>query len=69
MCAMQAGLALIEKEESVFKCYNETKMTRFASERGASRAILRNGYSLDSFLMRYRGVDWTNHTNWDCNAR
>ena len=63
------GLALMEKEPTVFACFNDTKVTRYLSDRSASRAILRAGYTLDSFLLRYRGVDWTNHSNWDCNAR
>ena len=35
----------------------------------SSLAILRGGYNLDSFMVRYQGVDWTNEANWECNAR
>lgn len=35
----------------------------------SSLAILRAGYNLDSFMVRYQGVDWTNEANWECNAR
>jgi len=27
------------------------------------------GYNLDSFMMRYQGVDWLNHDNWACNKQ
>lgn len=25
------------------------------------------GYTIDSFLTRYQGVDWRNQDNWECN--
>lgn len=31
--------------------------------------ILRGGYALDSFMVRYQGVDRTNKANWECNSR
>lgn len=27
------------------------------------------GFNLDSFMMRYQGVDWLDQANWDCNKR
>ena len=68
MCG-QTGLDLMEKEGSVFKCQNETKRVQTYGVMGASRAVFRAGFSIDSFMMRYRGVDWTNQSNWDCNSR
>lgn len=65
----QTGLDLMEKEASVFQCHNETKRVQTYGIMGASRAIFRAGFSIDSFMMRYQGLDWTNQTNWDCNGR
>lgn len=39
------------------------------SELGASAAILRAGYNLDSMMVRYQGVDWRNEDNWGCNFK
>eukprot|EP01025_Chloroclados_australasicus_P029266 TRINITY_DN2918_c0_g1_i12.p2 TRINITY_DN2918_c0_g1~~TRINITY_DN2918_c0_g1_i12.p2 ORF type:complete len:195 (-),score=19.75 TRINITY_DN2918_c0_g1_i12:1599-2183(-) len=41
----------------------------FYSELGASLAILQAGYNIDSFMMRYQGVDWRNKDTWACNDR
>ena len=32
-----------------------------------STSILKAGYTLDSLLFRYSGVDWRNTKNWNCN--
>ena len=42
--------------------------TIYHSEVGASRAILNAGYTLDALMLRYKGVDWRNQSNWHCNA-
>ena len=67
--AVQTGLDLIEREPGVLKCHNDTKRLQTWGLMGASRAIFRGGFSIDSFMLRYRGVDWLNQTNWDCNGR
>lgn len=69
MATDAAGLALMDKEKSVFACYNNTQSARFWSERGAPRAVIKAGHTLDSLMVRYRGVDWQNQSNWGCNAR
>lgn len=48
---------------------NEHGCTLSPYEPRSSLAILRGGYNLDSFMVRYQGVDWTNEANWECNAR
>lgn len=66
---MQIGLKLMRDDGRVFSCYTNMWDTIFYSELGSSLAILRGGYNLDSFMVRYQGVDWTNEANWECNSR
>ena len=53
----------------VFTCYSNMWDTIFFSELGSSLAILKGGYNLDSFMIRYQGVDWTDQASWECNGR
>ena len=66
---MQTGLDLLRREASALSCHNDTRRLQTYGVMGASRAIFRAGYSIDSFMLRYRGVDWLNESNWDCNGR
>lgn len=66
---LQFGLDLMHKNGSVLKCHSAPWEDEYYSQLGASRAILDAGYNLDSFMLRYRGVDWTQHRNWGCNAK
>lgn len=59
----------MREDGNVFKCHTTMWDTIFYSELGSSWSILEAGYSIDSFMMRYQGVDWMDHKNWDCNAR
>ena len=36
-------------------------------EYGLTRAMFAAGYTIDTPLYRYQGVDWENKANWDCN--
>jgi hypothetical protein len=65
----QVGLKLMQDDGKVFACYVNMWDTIFYSELGSSLAILRGGYNLDSFMVRYQDVDWTNEANWECNSR
>lgn len=65
----QVGLEVLQKNGSVLRCHGVPIHDELYSQVGASRAILDAGYNLDSFMLRYRGVDWTNHVNWGCNAK
>lgn len=38
-------------------------------ELGSSLAILNAGHTIDSLMMRYQGVDWTDKANWACNGQ
>ena len=66
---MQVGLDVIHKNGSVLTCHSAPWEDEYYSQLGASRAILEAGYNLASFMLRYRGVDWTQHRNWGCNAK
>lgn len=65
---MQVGLDVLTSDGHVFNCYEDMWDTIYHSEVGASRAILNAGYTLDSLMLRYKGVDWRNQSNWQCNA-
>ena len=39
----------------------------YYGEIGASLAILTAGFNIDSFLVRYRDVNWRDQSNWQCN--
>ena len=65
---VQVGLQLLIDEGSVFECYDTLQDVVWFSEVGASRAILKAGYSIDCLMLKYVGVDWHNKSNWDCNA-
>jgi hypothetical protein len=49
------------------KCHDDRPAAVFFGEIGASLAVLEAGYTIDSFQMRYQGVDWKDKTNWECN--
>ena len=51
----------------VLQCHNNRAHAVFYGEIGASLAILEAGYTIDSFLTRYQGVDWRDEANWQCN--
>ena len=65
----QVGMRLWLKEGSIFKCYGSQWDSIYYSELGSSLAILRAGFNLDCFMMRYTNVDWRDERSWACNAR
>lgn len=65
---MQVGLRVLQEDGRVFACYRDMLDTVFHAEVGASAAILAANYTLDSLMLKYQGVDWTDRTNWNCNA-
>lgn len=69
LMVLQAGLKVMRDEGEVFKCWSDRQDAIYYGELGSSRAILRAGYNLDCFIIRYQGIDWRDPTNWDCNAR
>lgn len=66
---LQPGLAILESEAKVMQCYDNILESQTYSEIGASAAILKANYSLDSFMTRYRKVEWLEKQNWGCNER
>ncbi|BDA51685.1 hypothetical protein COCOBI_19-2410 [Coccomyxa sp. Obi] len=69
MATDQAGLQILLDNGRIFECHRSIADAIYNAEVGASLAIFRAGYSIDSLMLRYQGVDWTNMRSWDCNAR
>jgi hypothetical protein len=65
----QVGFAVMREDGNVFKCHKDMWDTIYYSELGSSWSILEAGYGIDSFMMRYQGVDWLDRKNWGCNSR
>lgn len=64
----QIGYDVLLRNQSVFQCYYDLRDTIFHSELGSTLAILGAGYTIDSLMLRYQGVDWRNKDNWNCNG-
>jgi len=65
----QVGLELLLRDGRVFECHKSISDAVYNAELGASLAIFRAGYTIDSLMLRYQGIDWTDTRNWECNAR
>ena len=65
---LQEGLQVLQEDGRVLACYEDMRDTIYYAEVGASAAILDAGYTIDSLMLRYKGIDWRNQSNWDCNA-
>ena len=65
---LQEGLRVLQEDGLVFKCYETLHDTVWNSELGSSVAIFAAGYTIDSLMLKYQGMDWQNKANWDCNA-
>ena len=65
---MQVGLDVLRRDGRIFECYGDMADTIFHSELGASNAVLAANFTIDSLMLRYQGVDWTDTANWKCNA-
>lgn len=65
----KAGWNLLREESVVFRCYTDPWDTRYYSDSGASLAVLKAGYNLDTLLTRYQGIDWWSKKSWTCNGR
>lgn len=66
--ALQEGLKVLRDNGKIFKCYDDIWDTIWHAEVGSSGAILDAGYTIDSLMLRYQGVNWTDTRNWGCNA-
>jgi len=63
------GWALLASQHGVFRCHTNSWEQRYYADVGASLAILKAGWTLDTLLTRYQGVDWTAASAWQCNQR
>ena len=66
---MQVGLQLLLEDRHVFECHKDISDAVFYAEIGSSLTIFRAGFTIDSLMLRYQGVDWTNPENWQCNDK
>lgn len=65
----RAGLDIWLADKNVFACWDSMWDVIWHGELGSSLAILNAGFNLDSFVMRYQGVDWRDKANWGCNGK
>ncbi|KAF6262624.1 hypothetical protein COO60DRAFT_600618 [Scenedesmus sp. NREL 46B-D3] len=65
----KAGLNVLLSDFSVVGCYSNAWSAKYYSELGAAAAMFKAGYSIDSLLIRYQGVDWSRPSSWGCNGR
>ena len=65
---LQAGLKALSDDGKVFNCYTSIHDVIYHAELGSSAAIFRAGYTIDSLMLRYKGVNWTDPQNHNCNA-
>eukprot|EP00891_Asterochloris_glomerata_P006722 jgi/Astpho2/6722/Aster-06741 len=65
----QVGFGIMYRNGNVFKCHTDMWDTIFHAELGSSWTVLQAGYNIDSFMMRYQGIDWLDKRNWECNNR
>lgn len=61
------GLKVLKDAGYVLRCHKNRFEAVYFGEIGASLAILNAGYNIDSFLVRYRDVNWREQSNWQCN--
>ena len=69
MSAVQVGLQVLFNDGHVFECHKQISDAVYNAEVGSSLAILQAGYTIDSLMLRYQGVDWTDPQNWQCNDK
>lgn len=61
------GLELLKKQQTIF-CNHPTKYSAIVNgEYGLSNCILKNGYSIDCMIPKYKNIDWTNPINYTLN--
>ena len=63
------GWRLLAQQPAIFMCHNNTWESRYHADVGASLAVMRAGWTIDTLLTRYQGVDWTAAASWQCNQR
>lgn len=63
------GLARMVAQQGIFRCHKNRWDTRYHSDAGASLAMFKSGWTIDTLMSRYQGIDWKNTDTWQCNQR
>ena len=50
-------------------CWDSMWDVIWHGELGSSLAMLNAGFGIDTFMLRYQGVDWLDNKNWGCNGQ
>ena len=61
------GLQLLVNEKTIFYNHKNFYDDVINGEYGLSRCILKNGYTIDCMIPRYKNIDWTNNINYNLN--
>ena len=64
----QVGLQVLLDRKTVFQSHPGKVSAILNGEYGMNTAIFKAGYTIDSLLLAYQGLDWTNRSNWGCNG-
>lgn len=62
------GLEIIMDKKTVFKIHENKYSAIVDGEYGLSNCILNSGYSIDCMISKYRGIDWSDRSNWNMNS-
>jgi hypothetical protein len=63
------GFARLMAQQGVFRCHKTKWDTRYYSDAGAALTMFKAGWTIDTLMSRYQGVDWTLPGTWQCNQR
>jgi hypothetical protein len=63
----QIGLNILKNDGTVFCNHVDFYNTIINGEYGLSKCILKNGYSIDCMLSKYKNIDWRNSSNYNMN--
>ena len=64
-----AGFERLMGQKGVFRCHKNKWDARYHSDAGAALAMFRSGWTIDSLMSRYQGIDWSSPATWQCNQR
>merc|ERR1711865_323224 len=63
----KVGLEVLLDTGTVFQSHPDKLSAIINGEYGMNIAIFKAGYTIDSLLLAYQEMDWTNRSNWGCN--
>jgi len=63
------ALTKLISQKGIFRCHKNKWDTKYHSDAGASLTIFQAGWTIDSLMSRYQGVDWRSSSSWQCNQR